>query len=69
MKFKVEIELKHVSGPEQDEETMIDCLAGTIGHQNGATVKALKLVVADADGGPEFGGGPESVYQVWLVDA
>ena len=67
MKFKVTIELEHLSGPAQDEETMIDFFAGTIGYANGAK-EAVKLTVPDEQGGSEFGG-VDSVYRVRMVDA
>jgi hypothetical protein len=66
MEFKVKVELQHVSGPEQDVDTMLDFFAGTIGQQNGAK-NPVKLTVPDEHGGPEFGG-VESVYIVRLID-
>ena len=67
MKITVTIELKHLSGPSLDEETVLDAFAATIGHQNGARDKAVQVrtyVDSDAIDREE-----ESVYQVWLVDA
>ena len=65
IKFTVTVELAHVSGPEQDEETMLDYFAGTLGQQNAAK-HPLHLTVPQ-DGGVEFGG-TESVYFVKQVD-
>jgi len=67
LKFKVTVELSHVSGPEQDTETMLDFFAGTLGQQNGAK-SPLHLTVPDKDGGSEFGG-VDSIYFVKLIDA
>lgn len=64
MKFAVYIELEHVSGPEKDEETMIDAFCGAIGQQNGAGAKALKLT-SGYEGDDEGG---EAVYVVKLAD-
>lgn len=63
MKFRVTIELEHVSGPEQDEETLIDWFAAAVGQQNGA-----KPPVTLTGGIADFGEA-EWVYIVKLVDA
>lgn len=49
MKFKIEIELEKVSGADQDQETMLDLLAYTIGKENGAR-RPVKLEVYDDNG-------------------
>jgi len=64
MKFKVTVELEHVSGPEQDEETMLDYFAGTIGKENGAKPPIYLSVGLQEDLET-----PESVYLVKLIDA
>lgn len=64
MKFSVYIELEHVSGPEKDQETMIDAFCGQIGQQNGAGAKALKVKAGYED--DDAGG--EAVYIVKLAD-
>lgn len=61
MKFVVEVELKHVSGPVLDEETMVDAFCGTVGRQNGAS-SPLRVVTYADDGENEV------VYEVELVD-
>ena len=61
MKFTVEVELQHSSGPEQDVETMLDYFAATIGQQNGAKLP-LHLTVED------YENETKSVYFVKLVD-
>jgi hypothetical protein len=63
MKFTVTIELEHVSGPEQDADTMLDCFAGTIGQQNAAR-HPLHLTWGDSEFDPDNA----SVYFVKLVD-
>jgi hypothetical protein len=65
VKFALYITLDHVSGPEQDADTMLDALAYSIGAENGAGTDALRVVVADYD---ETLGDIESVYRVRLVD-
>jgi hypothetical protein len=57
----VMIELEHVSGPEQDAETMLDALAATIGRDNSAR-SPLTLTTTDNDGERT------AVYVVALVD-
>jgi hypothetical protein len=66
VKFAVHITLSHVSGPEQDEETMVDALCGTIGADNGAGKDALRVIVPEWD--EEAGREVESVYIVKLAD-
>ena len=61
MKFTVTVNLEHVSGPEQDEDTLVDYFAGTIGRENGAR-PPLTLTVLE-------GGLPVSTYVVALIDA
>ena len=62
MKFKVTIEVELLSGPEQDEETLIDYFAGTIGRDNGAK-QPLWLQIGDGTGEVA------STYVVKEVDA
>ena len=61
MRFAVAIELELVEGAAQDEETMLDLFAATIGKQNAAR-SPLMLTVTDVDGEVE------STYVVELVD-
>ena len=61
MRFAVAIELELVEGAAQDEETMLDLFAGTIGRQNAAR-SPLRLTVHDNLGEPV------ATYVVELVD-
>jgi len=63
-KIKVTVELELVSGPEQDEDTLIDYFAGTIGQENGAKPPVYLNIGLQSDLHT-----PESVYLVKLVDA
>jgi hypothetical protein len=66
VKLALNITLSHVSGPEQDAETMVDALCGTIGADNGAGKDALRVVVPDWDDASAME--VESVYIVKLAD-
>lgn len=65
MKFKVWIELEHISGPERDAETMLDVFAATIGRQNTAK---RPLVLEYGEWDDDAGDVVPSVYEVKLVD-
>jgi len=65
MKFQVWIELELVSGPAQDEETMVDAFCGTIGEQNGAKPPVYIVAGKWDDTTGEL---VESKYLVRLVD-
>jgi hypothetical protein len=63
LRFTIYVDLELVSGPRQDEDIVLDALCATIGEQNGAGEKAVKVTVGDAEFDP-----PVSVYKVKLAD-
>jgi hypothetical protein len=58
----VSVTLELVSGPEQDEYTVLDAFAGAIGEQNAAQTP-LRIGIGWDDAGER-----QSVYKVTLVD-
>jgi hypothetical protein len=63
IRLRVYVDLELVSGPERDEETVLDAFCHAIGEQNGAGEKAVKVTLGDAEFDP-----PVSVYKVKLAD-
>ena len=62
MRFRIYIDLELVSGPERDEETMLDALCAAIGESNGAKPPVM-ITVGDEEFNP-----PESVYKIKMAD-
>ena len=63
MKFRVFVEVDLVKGPEQDEETVLDAFAASLGRSNGAP-SPFRFWIGD----PEFGPETAALYEVKLVD-
>ena len=61
MKFNVTVHLEHISGPELDEETMLDAFAAAVGRDNAAQPPLTLIAQGDIDQ-------DESTYVVSLID-
>ena len=62
MKFKVEIEVELIKGPQQDEDSVLDALAGSLGRQNAAP-KPFRFTVGYTDDEK-----PIATYEIKSVD-
>ena len=62
LRATITLEFEHVSGPEMDEDTVVDWFAAEVGRQNGAK-KPFQVRLHQGDLA-----GPISVYQIKLVE-